>query len=432
MRWCSLWLLLLPCVTTAATWYWRPNSAIYGDQSGSSYTNAWNQEPQINWAAMRDGDTLLVCGRHDTGYLDRGLNTGRGNITISGDCRGDPGEIISVGTRFTPKSWTGPNADGVYQSPYSGSPGSAMDEIGQLQLLNAIPSAKSPCRSYFHAAGILYYRPCGVPLLMYPTGGGPVVGIHHSGVTLENLLIRNGSTGVEIVNATGVKLRQLRIIEHTGIGILLSGRTSDGLIQYNEIQHVTDGIYAVAGGEAGSTDRHNRWLVEGNLIHDIAGSGDAHGIGWQSGSDNVFRRNFILRAAGSGITMYAWRHQENSRNVIEDNVILNVVRKSVEGGQRGIELSGDSCWDSPENRRGDVIRNNIIENVSEGIYVKAVPSTGTGPGARIEGNRIMARDTGIRWANPNGGLAPDLPMERNEIKAPRPLKQVTSASTFCR
>ena len=359
-----------------------------------------------------------------------------GNITISGDCRGDPGEIISVGTRFTPKQWTGPNADGVYQIPYSGSPGSAMDEIGQLQLLNTIPSAKSPCRSFFHVAGVLYYRPCGVPLLMYPSGGGPVVGIHHSGVTLEHLLIRNGNTGVQVDNnATGVKLRHLRIVEHTDMGIWLAGRTSKGVIQYNEIQDVANGIYAVAGGGAGSTDRHDGWLVQGNLIHDVAGSGDAHGIGWQSGSDNVFRRNFILRAAGSGITLYAWRHQENSRNVIEDNVIVDVVRKSVEDGQSGIDLSGDSCWDSPENRRGDVIRNNIIENVAEGIYVKAFPSSGTGPGARIEGNRIMARDTGIRWANPNGGRAPDLPMERNEIKAPVPLKPLNpalGAVSFCR
>ena len=244
--------------------------------------------------------------------------------------------------------------------------------------------------------------------------------IRHDRVTLEYLGIRNGGSGVGVMNATGVNLRHLHIWQHTGIGIALTGRTSDGKIQFNEIHDVRGGIYANTGGHD-DAERHDRWLVEGNMIHDIYGEGDAHGIGWQSGSDNVFRRNFILRAAGSGIVIYAWRHAENSRNLIEDNVIVDVVQKSVEQWQGGIGLTGDSCWASLDNRRGDIIRNNIIENVAEGIYAKAGPTAGGNYGALIEGNRISARQNGIRWANPNGGPAPDLPMRKNVIDAPRVL-----------
>ena len=426
------WLLiLLPSLVSAATWYWRPNNASYGDQSGSSYRNAWRVETQVNWAAMKEGDTLLICGRHDTGYLDRGFVTGRGHITISGNCPDDPGEIVSVGIRFRPQDWSGPDSNGVFTVEYSGSPGSALDEIGQLQLLTSVPTASSPCRSFYHSANVLHYRPCGLALTVYPSGGAPVVDIQHDGVTLEYLSIRNGGRGIEVRNATGVNLRHLHIWEHTSIGITLTGHTSDGKIQFNEINSVSDGIYAIASGDSMNTDRHDRWLVEGNVIHDVSGSGDSHGIGWQSGSDNVFRRNFIYRAAGSGITMYAWRYQENSRNLIEENVILDVVKKTIEGGQRGIELSGDSCWKSLDNRRGDVIRNNIIQNVNEGIYAKAGSTVDGNYGVLIEGNRIKARQTGIRWANPNGGPAPDLPMRNNVIEAPKALLPVGGSGTGC-
>lgn len=435
MRACALLILLvllLPPRATAANWFWRPNSATQGAENGRSYGSAWRKDSQIAWGDMRDGDTLFVCGRHDTGYSDRSIRTGRGNITISGDCPGDPGEIISVGIRFTPDMWQGPNADGVYRSHYSGSPSSAMDDIGQLLRLDAAPTSRSPCRSYFHASEVLHYKPCGPPRVMYPTGGGPVVGVYHDNVTVERLLIRNAGTGIEVRDARGTRLRHLRVMEHTGIGILLAGRTSDGVIEFNEIQDVTDGIYAVASGNPGSTDRHDRWRVEGNLIRDIGGSGDSHGIGWQSGSDNTFLRNSILRAAGSGITIYAWRTQENARNRIEDNSIIDVVGNGSASNQRGIELSGDKCWTSADHRAGDVIRNNIISNVTEGIYVKAVAGGKAGARARIEGNQITARRTGIRWASPNGGPPPDLPMADNRIEAPRKLEPVTGPWDLCR
>lgn len=427
------WLLLAllaPSLGAAAEWYWRPNEGSYGDQSGTSYRDAWSTEEQIRWDRMRQGDTLFICGRHDTGYRDRSLATGRADVTISGACPGDPGELVSVGTRFLPQQWTGPGPGGVYRASYSGSPSIAMDEIGQLRRLATVPDADSPCRSYHHAAGVLYYKPCGPPLRFYPTGGSPVVSIRHDGVTLEHLSIRNGGSGVEVRDAAGVTLRRLRVWEHSGIGIILAGRTRGGAIRSSEIHDVTDGIYAVAAGGGASTDRHDGWTVEGNLIHDISGSGDSHGIGWQSGSDNVFRRNFILRAAGSGITIYAWRDKENSRNLIEGNVILEVVRKAGESNQRGVELSGDSCWTSPGLRRGDVIRDNYIEDVAEGVYVKAM--AGADSGVLVEGNHIRARQTGVRWANPSGGPAPELVVRDNDIIAPRPLHPVNSRRLDCR
>lgn len=426
------WLmLLLPGLVSAATWYWRPNTTTYGKQTGASYADAWSTDQQIDWAAMKDGDRLLVCGRHDTGYLDRELATGRPRITISGDCPGDPGEIVSVGGLLTPDKWSGPDRNGVYTAAYSGSPSVAIDEIGRLKLLSAVPTAASPCRSYYHENGVFFYRPCGPPMSVRGGGGSPVIDIRHDGVTLEHLSIRNGGLGVRVQGASGVTLRHLHIREQSGLGILLAGGTADGKVQFSEIHDVTDGILAIARPVALPEERHDRWLIEGNFIHDVSGSGDSHAIGWQSGSDNVYRRNYILRAAGSGITIYAWRDRENSRNLIEDNVIVDVVRKSNESNQRGIELSSDACLSSLENRRGDVIRNNVIENVAEGIYAKAGPTVGGNVGVVIENNRIRARDIGIMWANPNGGMAPDFPMWGNVIEAPRRLKPLHSKGGGC-
>lgn len=431
-RWTgSLFLLaLFPAFATAATWYWRPNNGSYGRETGTSYANAWSRESQISWSRMKDGDTLLVCGRHNTGYDDRQISSGRANVIISGNCPGDPGEIVSVGTRLKPKDWQGPDAAGVYKATYSGSPGIARDEIGGLRRLESVPDTASPCRSYFHEAGTFFYRPCGELVDVYPGGGAPVVGIRHDGVTVEHLAISNGGRAVEVENARGVTLRHLRIGNHSAHGITLAGSTSNGRIQFNEIHDVTDGIITLAGGPGGggSGNRHDGWLVEANVIHDVYGSGDSHAIGWASGSDNVFRRNFIYRVAGSGITIYAWKHQENSRNVIEENVILDVVKRSIEQNQRGIELSGDSCWPSLDIRRGDVIRGNIVDNVAEGIYAKAGPAAGL----IIEGNRIRARKTGIRWASPNGGRIADLPPGLNVVEAPQRLQPVFSPPLDCR
>jgi len=108
----AAWLAFAPAAP-AADWYWRPNTASYGKQSGASYADAWSREDQIDWRRMQAGDRLLVCGRHDTGYLDRRIEPGRGGITISGACPGDPGEIISVGARLLPAAWEGPDAEGV-------------------------------------------------------------------------------------------------------------------------------------------------------------------------------------------------------------------------------------------------------------------------------------------------------------------------------
>jgi len=429
----AAWLAFAPAAP-AADWYWRPNTASYGKQSGASYADAWSREDQIDWRRMQAGDRLLVCGRHDTGYLDRRIEPGRGGITISGACPGDPGEIISVGARLLPAAWEGPDAEGVYRVRYAGSPGIAMDALGRLNRLDAMPTGGSPCRSFHHAGGVFYYRPCGPPQAVYPGGGPPVVSIRHDSVTLEYLQIRNGDHAVEVSGASGAVLRHLRIFEHTGHGIVLSGRTSAGAIRFNEIHDVAGGIITLAGGagSAGGDFRHDGWLVEGNVIHDVYGSVDAHAIGWAAGSDNVFRRNFIYRAAGSGITIYAWKHQETARNLIEDNVVLDVIRRSIEANQRGIELSGDNCWAVAQQRRGDIIRNNLVENVAEGIYVKFAPLPGAEPAVRIEGNRIRARETGIRWASAMGGPAPEPAMSGNEVSAPRRLRPVATSAGFCR
>ena len=86
--------------------------------------------------------------------------------------------------------------------------------------------------------------------------------------------------------------------------------------------------------------------VAGNAFRDIDtqnvyGSRDTHAIGIQGGSRNVYERNVIDGAGGSGITFYQGVGQTMDSNVVRGNLVMNVRSAEPSRNQRGIEYAAN-------------------------------------------------------------------------------------------
>lgn len=143
--------LLLQLVTVAAThapvapqtssststpqrWYFRPASSassLSGVPDGSTYATAWISVADIKWSSIRPGDTLFICGLHDSGRVDGFLNLtnthGSGDphmpVTVDGACvdtdgRLDRGTLMSA-TPHKQSSFGPPDANGIYTFSYA-------------------------------------------------------------------------------------------------------------------------------------------------------------------------------------------------------------------------------------------------------------------------------------------------------------------------
>ena len=124
--------LLLPGALAPSAWFFRPRTAAgaIGTQNGSSYATAWTSSAAIEWSRIQPGDTLFVCGLHDSGRADGALNltrtqgsgTAAAPVVIDGACedeagRADPGTLMSA--HPVPHSQLGqPSADGIFTYSY--------------------------------------------------------------------------------------------------------------------------------------------------------------------------------------------------------------------------------------------------------------------------------------------------------------------------
>lgn len=406
-----LMLLLGLCAPSASAedWYWRPylKAGKYGLGDGTTYNDAWAASTAIDWGAIQPGDTLFICGLHDNGYGDRSLTVGRSGtayrrLTISGDCPGDPGTILSTGEKFSTTGWSGPDAQGVYWRAYGGTPSQAIDAEGYLIAADEPLTARSPCRSYYFspAEKRFFYRPCGVPRVVYPMGPSPVILIRNQNyVTIADLAVSNAGRLIEVHGSTGIRLLRLHLHYAKYYSITLNGSTSAGRISGNLISDVGNGPYAV-----GAEGVHDDWIVENNLIQNVYGTSDSHGIGWQDGNRNVIRHNRLRNIEGSGITFYhTGRGATMSDNIIEDNEIAEVrsAASSRATNQRGIEFSGHNCPRTADDAIRNSIRFNRLSGIErEAIYVKAArPSSAGTYSVELVGNTVDRAGQGIVWFN---------------------------------
>jgi hypothetical protein len=373
----------------AETWYWRPDrSWAYGTGDGSTYANAWRRASEIRWSAMRPGDVLYVCGMHKDGGDDRQIVVGARGITISGACSGDPGRLWSTGRKLT--QWARTGRTGVYASSYSGSAKRALNATQKpLLRLSAIPKASSPCDSWFQSDRF-YYKPCGAPVAVHPSGPSPAVLVRFNDVTIEDLTIFNSPRLVEVHNSSGVTLRRLHLYYGDRQGVQLKGTTASGRILDSEIHDVGNGIIATSR-DAG---RHDGWVVERNYVHDVKGSprGDAHCIGWQNGNGNRIRNNRLEDCAGPALAIYWWGEQGTLKN---NEWSYNQIASPA---NTGISISGNNCPPVPGDASGNVALANEVLGAPLGFYVKVTPHS-----LSVLDNIVTDAEIGLKWKYISGG-----------------------------
>lgn len=379
----------------AEDWYWRPDrDAPYGSGDGTTFANAWRRASEVRWQAMRPGDTLYFCGTHKNGGDDRQINVGAPAITISGACRNSPGVLWSTGRRLT--EWVATGTAGVYATQYSGTAAQALNAAWKrLARLDAIPNSTSPCDSWFQSDRF-YYKPCGAPVAVHPNGPPPAVLVSADDVTVQYLTVLNASRLVEVSGADRVTLRRLLLYHGDRQGIQITGHTRNGRILDSEVHSVGNGIVA-STSEYG---RHDGWVVEGNYVHDVAGSpgGDAHCVGWQNGNGNRISNNRLENCAGPALAIYWWnewgplRDNEWSYNQIESPA------------NTGISISGTNCPEMSSTASNNVARGNLVQGGPVGFYVKVTPWSFT-----LLDNSVTGADVGLKWKFIDGGNAAGAP-----------------------
>ena len=102
-------------IVYSETFFVRPSGAIYGTGDGLSYENAWSGFSSIKWdndggddSSIDAGDTLSICGVHDTQLLIPISGLTDNLITIRGDYPNERGIIRrskSSGIRFDNKNY---------------------------------------------------------------------------------------------------------------------------------------------------------------------------------------------------------------------------------------------------------------------------------------------------------------------------------------
>jgi hypothetical protein len=426
----------------AADWYWRPAGTTHGSGDGSSYADAWNSTARIDWNRMADGDTLYVCGTHDSGGADdRSLGAARSNIIISGYCDNgsthDHGTVVAASARIS--SWTsGPDSAGVwtYSMVAQGPPVYAMNENRERVYASPAPlSFSTPCNRFHDTGSAISYKPCRPPGAAAP----PTLYLAQVGDGGAGLSTFITATAIRNITVTGLSLYlyYTAFRFHGGSNIVIDNVTMqlgsfmnefvhlDGLVNGFTLRHSVlcdggNGLYGVAayGINDSAADRQDNATVEGNTFCMLRANSDSHGIGLQNGNDWVIRGNRFHEIEGTAITLFLPSSGPTPRgwtfrnHLIEDNVISGIHAFPAIAGhthstwQRGIEITGDiGCDRMKDDMRNIVIRNNFLSDLQKGgIYVQA-PQTSDGEYAvRVIGNTIdNIRDPrdgfGIMWSD---------------------------------
>lgn len=150
----------------ASEWFVRPKGGNYGTQEGTSYANAWAGFSRVQWNRLNGGDTLHVCGTHNSESLSIGKDGGAADhIVIDGNCPGDAGMIYPK-RRITGKWSEAPSVGkGVYKIDLNANPHVLIVEdtvLGKLNEKTALATDSSEGWAWFakdeNATGTNYNR----------------------------------------------------------------------------------------------------------------------------------------------------------------------------------------------------------------------------------------------------------------------------------
>ena len=372
------------------TWYVRPSGRDYGDVDGTSYEDAWSGLLNVIWGpgGVEAGDTLYVCGLHLYVMQTRhppiytvivpvtGLSETR-RVTIRGDYADDPGIVWgAAGVEY--EDWT-----------YEG------DNVWSLRL---------PGRCYADWFFQDITARSWVVLRKEDSieGVADNPGSHYYGGEREDRLYVHltdsaDPTGRVYINKFGyrfslddvryVTFRSLRLLNVFGF-CQPSWTVSDVewnnciflygdyfILRFYDTQHNMriinceigwggNGIYCIST----TNDAPRNFVIRGNYIHDIGvrrlnQNSDAHAIGTQGLCDALIEHN-VCENTGTGISLYAFTHQEMKNNVIRRNIVMDT---HMLGGanSRGIETMCDN--DSLSDKTGNLFYQNIVMNADMGF-----------------------------------------------------------------
>jgi len=413
-------------IVLAKNWYVRTYSMhTSGDNSGSSYENAWRGLANIRWGStgVKAGDVLFVCGTHDEGYRSRSIDVKSsgfaGNrITIDGKCYGNNGKleqgvILSAGSKIT-KGWQGPDANGVYSINYGGSTGLQMIEDRTKRLIKekVEPNSSWKAGSFYNdGKGVIYYKPSsGLPSdHIIHTNNNYVIKIYDQNfITVKNLSVYNASSLFVLNNAKNIVIENNKI-QWSNIGIAVYNKSDNLVIKNNEIMYCANGIYIISSKNENNS---NRILVRSNRIHDINQydyyqNVDSHAIGIQGGNSSIFEFNVIYSSGGSGITFYSFARQEQKNNLVRYNQVYNIEdlsgNRSRGRNERGIEYSNSNAYHNADDTIGNIVHHNIIAFVKQtGIRTKSQFST-LGPTWQFYNNLVYKAGISFEFSDfPDG------------------------------
>lgn len=436
-------LVLLAGSAEAASWYWRPVGSG-GTNAGNSYTNAWTSTASINWNGMASGDTLYVCGLHDSGNVnDRVLGATRSNITISGACYNgttrDFGTVIATGlklgtggTAFT----SGPDANGIYTytAALTQTHNYAMNErFERVWLTTGALTGANPCnRFYVNGTASIQYKPCRAagsgPGTLYVSYSAPEFIVANN---LTNLVVRDLKLylyyyGMRIIGGSNIRLHNvhMRTFAHTNDMIQLTGLLNGLTITGSTFCDGGSGIYgygakhwADAGPSGWRGDLHKQSNVSiiGNRFCELWFGNDSHAIGMQGGDNWTIRGNHMHDGEGVQIALYLPSNNNLNADdpsatgpesawtihnaVVENNVFSDIRTHTCATGdvcvdttnlttQQGISVTGHySCERIAGAFRNIVIRNNVFARIDRhGVYVETARTDDGTPAVRVIGN----------------------------------------------
>lgn len=366
---------------------------------------------------MSAGDTLWVCGEHDTDYPGGTLAVGASGtsarpITVRGDCSSvhasySDGIIWNLRKKY-PKGyrWKGPDAHGVYSAEqYGQSNDLPAIEDKHVVLTNAgkLPDSSWKPGSYFHAPPVFYYK---------PSRGTANAHLVYSSVyeysfrifDREHILLKNidwkmgGSAAVAVAGSNNISLENLGIqFARYGVQVPNNGtryRASHACSLINSTIHdAGSGIYFTS--DAGIGDVSTNWTISGNRIYNInrpdIKDPDRHAIGVQGARHFMVADNVIHDIGGpnpnsdkAAIDFYSRgpdMHVDN--NVVTRNLIFNA-------RYGGIALESNNSSD-PEKMKNNLISYNVVKNggaTGDGISWKSFRARDGAPSVRIFNNTV--------------------------------------------
>ncbi len=363
-------------------WYVRPPATpgTYGNETGTSYDNAWNGILNVKWGALGvgAGDNLYICGSHVQKGMTRWKIGASGfsdvyPITIRMDCNDkNPGYEEGVLWGYLKDSDAGITwssiENGIYTTTNIGWTRGIIQDINGFEHILLNQSNASDLNGQSGA----WYRnsTSGITYLKTTDGSNPTGRIYiHPGDWMRLDLETSSYIKFYKCNIYGFELRNTAPssalnpdhytfdscdLQYGGTLIPIYAGNDFWTIRNSELHNAENGIYTMTPG-----NMYNL-LVENNYIHDIGTNNfyhkDAHGVGVQNGMNFIIQNN-TFNNTGEAITFWSGNY-DMKNNTIRYNFIKDVHAKSNTNGG-GIVVAGNT---TPGKRSGYYIYGNIILN----------------------------------------------------------------------